>query len=179
MSGLFEPNDEFCNNEEVDVDLKMFALGLGLNAILLGCAGDPPVEPPPPEPTIVNLQIDAGADLNADSQGKGAPVMLRVYELRDPGNFNTADFFALFNSEQATLAADLARKQEMLLQPGTSKKLTLKPEDAVTSVGFFAAFRQVDTAQWRAGADIKAHQTHTIHLKVKNNQLVIEEPAAQ
>jgi type VI secretion system protein VasD len=67
----------------------------------------------------------------------------------------------------------------MLLQPGASKKLTLKPEDAVTSVGFFAAFRQVDTAQWRAGADIKAHQTQTIHLKVNNNQLVIEHPAAQ
>ncbi len=161
------------------MDLKKLLLWLGLNAILLGCAGDPPVEPPPPEPTIVNLQIDAGADLNADSQGKGAPLMLRVYELRDPGNFNAADFFALFNSEQATLSADLARKQEMLLQPGASKKLTLKPEDAVTSIGFFAAFRQVDTAQWRVGADIKAHQTQTLHLKIKNNQLTIEKPAAQ
>lgn len=159
------------------MNTKQFLLWAGLSTILLGCASDPPADPPPPEPTIVNLQIDAGADLNADSQGKGAPVMLRVYELREPGNFNAADFFAVFNNEQTTLAADLARKQEMLLQPGASKKLTLKPEDAVTSIGFFAAFRQVDSAQWRASTDIKAHQTQTIHLKIKNNQLTIEQPA--
>ena len=161
------------------MDLKKILLGLGLSAVLIGCAGDPPVDPPPPEPTIVNLQIDAGADLNADSQGKGAPVMLRVYELRESGSFNGADFFALFNNEQATLSVDLARKQEMLLQPGASKKLTLKPEDAVISIGFFAAFRQVDTAQWRVGADIKAHQTQTLHLSIKNNQLAIEQTASQ
>jgi hypothetical protein len=32
----------------------------------------------------------------------------------------------------------------------------------------------LDTAQWRAVADVKAHQTQTIHLKLDNNQLVLD-----
>ncbi|MBS4052189.1 MAG: type VI secretion system lipoprotein TssJ, partial [Methylomonas sp.] len=114
-----------------------------LTALLPGCAGDPPVQPPPPPPTIVNLQIETSADLNADINGNGAPVMLRIYELREQSNFNSADFFAIFNDEKATLAADLARKQELLLQPGESKSLTLNPADDVQAIGLFAGFRQL------------------------------------
>ncbi len=154
--------------------MKQFLMGTGLSVILLGCASDPPAPPPPPEPTIVNLQIETDKSLNADSNGNGSPVMLRIYELREAGNFNSADFFALFENEQATLAADLAHKQELLLQPGASKKLTLKPDDEVTTLGLFAAFRQVDTAQWRQGAELKAHQTQTINVKLNNNQLTVE-----
>lgn len=145
-----------------------------LNVLLLGCASEPPVQPPPPPPTIVNLQIETSADLNADINGNGAPVMLRVYELREQSNFNSADFFALFNDEKASLAADLVRKQELLLQPGESKTLNLNPDDQVQGIGFFAGFRQLDTAQWRAGVAVKAHQTQTLQIKLKNNQLTVE-----
>ncbi|MCQ8130764.1 type VI secretion system lipoprotein TssJ [Methylomonas rivi] len=145
-----------------------------LTALLPGCAGDPPVQPPPPPPTIVNLQIETSADLNADINGNGAPVMLRIYELREQSNFNSADFFAIFNDEKATLAADLARKQELLLQPGESKSLTLNPADDVQTIGLFAGFRQLDSAQWRAVASVKAHQTQTVNIGLKNNQLTAE-----
>lgn len=141
--------------------------------VLLGCASDAPVQPPPPPPTIVNLQIETAADLNADSNGNGAPVMLRIYELKEQSAFNAADFFALFNDDKATLAADLVRKQEMLLQPGETKVLTVNPDADVQSLGFFAAFRQLDTAQWRAATRLKWHQTQAITLKLSNNQLSV------
>ena len=144
-----------------------------VNLCLMGCTSNPPVQPPPPPPTVINLQFESAANLNADSRGNGAPVMLRVYELREQSNFNTADFFALFNNEKATLGADLIRKQELLLQPGETKTLSLSPDDAAQSVGFFAAFRALDTAKWRALVDVKAHQTQTIHLKLDNNQLLL------
>lgn len=147
-----------------------------LNAVLLGCASEPPVQPPPPPPTIVNLQIETSADLNADINGNGAPLMLRIYELREQSNFNSADFFALFNNEKATLAADLVRKQELLLQPGETKSLSLSPDNDVQSIGFFAGFRQLDTAQWRAVAGVKEHQTQTVQIKLKNNQLAVDVP---
>lgn len=144
-----------------------------VNLCLMGCTSNPPVQPPPPPPTVINLQFESAANLNADSRGNGAPVMLRVYELREQSNFNTADFFALFNNEKATLGGDLLRKQELLLQPGETKTLSLSPDDAAQSVGFFAAFRALDTAKWRALVDVKAHQTQTIHLKLDNNQLLL------
>lgn len=144
--------------------------------VLVGCASEAPVQPPPPPPTVVNVQIETAADLNADNNGNGAPVMLRIYELREQSAFDSADFFALFNDDKATLAADLERKQEMLLQPGETKTLTLNPEVEVQSIGFFAAFRQLDTAQWRAATRLKWHQTQTVTLKLSNNQLSVVVP---
>jgi type VI secretion system protein VasD len=154
--------------------MKHFVHVLLVNLCLMGCTSNPPVQPPPPPPTVINLQIEPAANLNADIKGNGAPVMLRIYELREQSNFTTADFFALFNNEKATLGADLVRKQELLLQPGESKTLSLNPDEAVQAVGFFAAFRALDTAQWRMVRDVKTHQTQAIHLKLNNNQILLD-----
>ena len=152
-----------------------YYLSLFLLAIfLLGCAGDPPIEEPPLPPTLVDLQINPAADLNADINGNGAPVMLRIYELREQSNFKSSDFFALFNDDKATLGADLVRKQELLLQPGEAKKLNIQPDDDVRALGLFAGFRQLDTAQWRAIAQFKAHQTTSFVVTLKNNQMTLE-----
>lgn len=154
--------------------MKMPVLLVAWSALVLSaCAGDPPVEPPPP-PTIVNLQIEGAGDINPGNDGQGSPLMLKIYELREGNNFKNADFFALFNSEQATLAGDVVRKQELLLKPGDSKKLTLQPAAEVSTLGFFAAFRQLDTAQWRALTEVVPHQTKTLSIKLKANQLSIE-----
>lgn len=140
---------------------------------LQGCASTPEPEPPPP-PTIVKLQIESAAIINPDVDGKASPVMLRIYELHDTGVFGSADFFALFDREQATLAADLVRKQEFAVTPGDSKTLTVEPDDDVRALGFFAAFRQLDTAQWRAIAAVAAHQTRSYTVKLDNNQLTVQ-----
>lgn len=148
-------------------------LWVSLCILMLGCASTPEPEPPPP-PTVVNLQIDSAVVINPDSDGHAAPVMLRIYELRESSGFESADFFALFDREQATLAADLVRKQEMLIKPGESKTLTIKPDDDVRAVGFFAAFRQLDTAQWRAVAPVTAHETRSFSVKLETNQLTAQ-----
>jgi type VI secretion system protein VasD len=141
--------------------------------LMQSCASDPPPPEPPPPPTVINLQIEVESNINPDIDGRAAPVMLRIYELREISAFNSADFFALYDKEQATLSADLARKQEFLLKPGEIKTLTLEPDADVRNLGFFAAFRQLDTAQWRAIAPVKAHQTQTYKIKLKANELSV------
>ena len=142
-------------------------------SILAGCASEPPVPPPAP-PTIVNVNIESGADVNADIDGNGSPVMLRIFELREQSNFTSADFFDLFDKASVTLGSDSIRKQELLLKPGDNKQLTLKPDDDARSLGVFAAFRQLDTAQWRATADIVAHRTQNVTIKLNANRLSLE-----
>ena len=145
--------------------------------LLFGCASDappPPAPEPPPPPTIVNLLIESATDVNPDNSNKAAPVMLRIYELREQSNFNAADFFDLYDKEQAALAGDLVHKQELLLKPGISKKLVLQPDADVHTIGFFAAFRQLDTAQWRAKVDVAPHETKTWAIKLNANQLIVE-----
>ena len=151
--------------------MKRYLFITALNLSLLGCASDPP-EPPPP--TIVNLQIEASENVNADSNGNGAPVMVRIYELSGQSNFNATDFFGLFNDDQAALGADLNHKQDFLLRPSESKKLTIKPDDDVQSLGFFAAFRKLDTATWRALVQVQPNQTQSYIVKLIDNQLTAE-----
>lgn len=155
-----------------------FGLWLILNLFFLGCSSTPEPEPPPP-PTIVKLEITSAALVNPDVDGKAAPVMLRIYELRETSSFNSADFFALFNNEQATLSADLVRKQELLIKPGDTKELTLEPDDDVRAMGFFAAFRQLDTAQWRGVEPVTAHQTQSYTVKLENVQLTVKSAEAK
>lgn len=148
-----------------------------LSFVLLQACGSAPPAPPavvPEPPTIVNLKINSAADLNADANGAGAPVMLRIYQLRETSAFNSADFFSLFDKDQATLGAEMARKQELLIKPNNQQTLSLQLEPDITALGFFAAFRQLDSAQWRAILPVHAHQTRSVEIKLKGNEVRVE-----
>lgn len=146
--------------------------------LLLSCSSAPPepTPPPPPPPTIVNLEIKSAADVNPDTGGTASPVMFRIYELRETSGFTSADFFSLFDKDQATLLSDAVRKQELLIKPNDSKTLSIQPDPATRALGFFVAFRQLDTAQWRALMPITAQQTQSAVINLKGNQLVLEPP---
>lgn len=144
-----------------------------LSTVLYGCANEPQ-QPAPPPPTIVEVQIDADNQLNQDSTNKSAPVLFRIYQLSEVSNFNAADFFTLMEKEQLTLANTLVNKQELLLKVGESKKISLNPSTDVHAIGLFAAFRQLDSAQWRVYSEITANQSQQIHVILKNNRITIE-----
>lgn len=143
---------------------------------LLACA-DTPEQPAPLPPTLVDLQINGGSMINPDADGKPSPVVLRIYELREQSGFLGADFFALFEKEQATLAAELVRKQELWIKPGENKTLRLEPDADTRMLGFFAAFRNLDNAGWRSLATLTAHQNNAVVLKVDGNVLTASNTA--
>lgn len=143
-----------------------------LIVFLCGCASTP--EPPPPiPPTKIHLQINAGNAINLDLAGKGAPLLMRIYELREESNFNGTDFYALFDKEKAVLANDLVRKQEFLLKPGDSKMLDFEPATDTRYLAAFAAFRQLDNAQWRQIQSLTLHQDNVLKINIDNNVLAI------
>ena len=84
--------------------------------VLVGCAS-PPKPPPPPPPTIIQVSLDAQANVNPDTRGRPSPVVVRFYELKTPANFNAADFFCLFERDKETLAADMLTRDEFQLMP--------------------------------------------------------------
>ncbi len=119
-----------------------------LAALVVGCAKPPP---PPPKPIVtpVALTLVAGADVNPDARGRASPLTVRVYALKTPGAFESADFFTLFEKDQATLGAEMVQREEMLLRPGESKKLEMTlPADA-KALGVIAAYRDLERARWR------------------------------
>ena len=128
-----------------------------LTMLLAGCGG-----PPPAPPTVVNATITATADANAGSDGTGAPVALRVYQLVSPAGFTGAQFFPLFDKDAATLKDDLVKRDDILLAPGQSRELALMPTDRVHAVGVFAAYRDYEHVAWQAVVTVPPHETSTL-----------------
>ena len=140
------------------------ALALGLAS----CGGAPP------KPAISKATLVAAADANPDSGGRASPVVVRLYQLKEEGAFSNADFFALYDNEQATLGPSLVAREEYELKPGESRDLQLQLAPETRFVGAIAAFRDIRNAQWRAVAaapPAKEADKYTVKLGVQKTQL--------
>jgi len=147
---------------------RVAALGLAVAGLAIaGCASKPVVTP-------VSLTLVAGADANPDARGRASPLTVRVYALKSPGPFEGADFFSLFEKDQATLGAELVQREEMLLRPGETKKLDLTlPADA-KSIAVMAAFRDLDRARWREVVPVTTGKPQTLTVNFGARQIRID-----
>ena len=122
--------------------------------LLSACSKDSPVEPAvtdaAPPATGLTLDFSAAAGLNPGASGTPAPVRVRIYELKNSAAFARADYFALAERAQATLAADLIDQDEVLLQPGEQLRLERPLDPATRQVGLVVGYREVDQARWRS-----------------------------
>jgi type VI secretion system protein VasD len=107
-----------------------------------------------PSPKPVSGIIQGASELNPSVNQRASPLLLRVYELRSETAFNKADFMALYQSDQATLGADLVAREEIMLAPGEIRpyKKTLAAETRY--VGVVAAYRDLERATWRTIAPV-------------------------
>ncbi|WP_239467042.1 type VI secretion system lipoprotein TssJ [Rhodoferax koreensis] len=101
------------------------------------------------EPARLNIAISADADLNTDIKGRGAPVLLRIYELKSDVSFQEAAFFALQNTDKAVLGADLLAVDQFILRPGETRQIVRKSNPETTAIGVFAGYRDLPNATWR------------------------------
>ena len=106
--------------------------------------------PKPPKPQVVKLIVSASDDANPDALNRASPIVVRIYQLRDDAAFKDADFFALYDKEQATLAASMISRQEFEVAPGTQKTVDYQLALDAKFVGVAAAYRDIRNAAWRA-----------------------------
>lgn len=137
--------------------LRWGSLAAG-SVLATGCAKPPP----PPVTTPVQLQLVGAADMNPDTRGRASPLALRVYALKTSSGFDTADFFALFEKDMATLGGDLIKKEEVLLKPGETSALSFVLQADATALGVLAAYRDLSRAQWRQTIPLSVGQPHNL-----------------
>ena len=142
--------------------------GLALAGLVLaGCASKPVVTP-------VALTLTAAADANPDARNRASPMTVRVYALKSSGPFESADFFSLFEKDQATLGAELVQREEMLLRPGETKKLGMTlPADA-KAIAVLAAYRDLERARWREVRAVEPGKPLTLTVHFGARQIRIE-----
>jgi len=145
------------------------ALALVLSLLLVtGCAG---MSKPPP--TIVELTLEVAPDANPDARGRASPVIVRLFELKSLAAYEGADFFSLFEKDQATLGAELVARDEFQLQPKETRKLerTLQPD--TRHIAVVAAFRDLERSKWRAATAVAVGKKTPVLLRVDARSITI------
>ena len=97
----------------------------------------------------LHLSLQAERVLNTDKLQGSASLALRVYVLRDADAFQRASFDSLYDNDEATLGPALLRRETLHLRPGETRELVLALSGEARLVAVFAAYRELERAQWR------------------------------
>lgn len=116
----------------------------------------------PPKPTTVSASLQAGAAVNPDLRQRASPIVIRVYELKSAAAFEAADFVSLFDRDQATLAAEMAGREEFILRPGESRPWEKTLAGDTKFIGVLAAFRDIERARWKSIVAVKPNVKNRI-----------------
>jgi type VI secretion system VasD/TssJ family lipoprotein len=100
--------------------------------------------------STVNLVVAADTDLNPDPSGQALSVVVRVYQLKDKGRLEAADYSAIAKSDRDALSDDFLDRQERVLQPGSQEALQIKMNPMASYLGVVALFRNPSGDAWRA-----------------------------
>ena len=99
---------------------------------------------------LIDGSIRTVADINPDAEGRPSPVVVRVYQLKSLGAFQSADFFSLYDDDAQVLGSDLVLRDEFELQPSQALPYKLELASDTRYVGVIAAFRDLEKSRWRA-----------------------------
>lgn len=98
----------------------------------------------------LDLHVEAASNVNPDDEKRAAPIIVRVYELKNVDAFNASDFFSLQDKDKSVLNDDLVVRDQFQLRPGESKTIQRIADQATTTLGVLAAYRDLPNSVWRA-----------------------------
>ncbi len=126
----------------------------------------------PKEPARVNMVLAAAANVNTDPGGQPLSVVVRVYQLKDKGRLEAADYNAIWKADRETLSDDFLDRQERIVQPGTQEMLEVKANPMAAYLGVVALFRNPSGDSWRRIVPLKGKaQKITFSLREQSIEL--------
>jgi len=150
---------------------------LALAMLLGGCGGNVPMPkidlPKPPPPTRLVMEVNASRQLNINTDGTAAPLLVRIYELRDGGQFMGSGFFPLYENDRGTLGADLVGRDEIFFKPGETRVIEKTLSPTTTTIGVMGAYRSTDERRWRATAPILPEKVNRFRLDLGSRELAL------
>ncbi len=116
--------------------------------VLIG-AGMLSVTACPKQPARVNIALAAASNINPDPSGQALSVVVRVYQLKDKGRLEAADYSSIWKSDRETLSDDYLDRSERVVQPGTQETVEINANPAAAYIGVVALFRNPSGESWR------------------------------
>lgn len=144
--------------------LLVFVLLLGWS-VLAGCADH-----------RVRVSLYATGDLNLNEEQDPLPVVVRIYQLNEDGEFSKAAFANLWKDDLKTLRGTLLTRDEVVMNPASQLMLEYPRHEQARYVAVMAVFREPGETGWgeaRPVADGFFSRRSATRLKVqfKNNTL--------
>lgn len=138
----------FKSSIDVPYRMRLFnsVTACALALLLAACASG---DPKPHEPLRLDLTISAATTVNPDDQGRAAPIVVRIYELKSDNAFKAADFFSLQEKDKTVLTDDLVKRDEFQLRPGEHQTIRRIADASSTTLGVIAEYRDLPHAVWR------------------------------
>ncbi len=143
----------------------MLSFFLALPLVLLtGC---------PKQPARIPMVLSASANVNPDANGQPLSVVVRVYQLKDKGRLEAADYNAILRSEKETLSDDLLERQERMVQPGTQEMLEIQTNPMANYIGAVALFRNPSGDTWRQIIPINKSKAQRLTVTLREQTIEI------
>jgi len=149
-------------------------LALMLAYPLAGCSLLKKDEPPvakeieikkPAEGTKIDFLATASPLANPGPNGTPSPVVLRLYILSAPDLFTEANFFELWERDEATLKGTLLGRKELFLTPSDVQRISAPLSPDALAVGVTVGYADFKNAKWRAIIPLQGEKT----LKLRAN----------
>ncbi|MCX8587682.1 MULTISPECIES: type VI secretion system lipoprotein TssJ [unclassified Gilliamella] len=90
----------------------------------------------------LHLDLKARAELNVDDDSRSSPVVIRIYQLKDVDNFNTATYQELVDNDSEILQETLIESKEVVLKPDTAISIDIPFDKKADAVGIIALFKE-------------------------------------
>ncbi|MBP1595388.1 MAG: uncharacterized protein H6Q05_765 [Acidobacteria bacterium] len=140
-----------------------FCIPIALSMVLLaGC---------PKEPVKVSMVLNAATNVNPDVGGQALSVVVRVYQLKDKGRIEAADYNAIWKSDRETLSDDLLERQERVVQPGTQEMLELQANPMANYIAAVALFRNPAGDTWRRIIPVSKNKAQKLTFTLRENTI--------
>jgi type VI secretion system protein VasD len=124
-------------------------------------------------PPLLQGSIKAEANTNPDVRGRPSPIVVRVYELRALGAFDSADFFSLFEKESETLGGELVGREEYDLRPAETRPYRRQLQPDTKFIGVVAAFRDLENSRWRQTAPVPGKRAVTLTIGIEAKAITV------
>jgi type VI secretion system protein VasD len=147
----------------------LLLMALPVLASLSACGGSSK-----PTPTAFTISVEANSGVNPNADGTPSPVVVRIYELKSTGTFNSAEFFDLYDNDVAKLGGDMLGKREYEMKPGQKEQYVFDGSPDTKTIGVIAAYRSLDRAKWRSTLDVEPGSSNKLNVVVNVLAVTVE-----
>jgi len=124
---------------------------LSLIYALAGCAG---AVPTCKVPTALEVEVETSDRVNLDEQGRSLPTLVRLYQLKDIGALQMAEFGDVWQSGKETLGAALVSLQELTTYPGQIVVQHIERDEKADYLVGVSIFRNPVGTTWRTVSEL-------------------------